>query len=124
MGTDITRLVYNTFKQEILIAILMLNLEALCRLLFSMLLYNLLEAVVLEGKLTYAIILTIILTVLLYCSQLFRHWACILTESFSCRVRTSFNLLQYQKIASLSLNTIKECQIGTSSIINLVSSDI
>lgn len=121
---DILRMVYSVFKEEFITAVVFLNLESVCKLTFSFLLYDLFELAI-ANKIYQVIILSILLSVVLYLCQLFKTTALFTSELLFVRIKSSFNMLQYLKLSSLSFWSSKSCDLATNSmIINLLSTDL
>jgi len=99
----------------------MFGLDAVFRLVFSILIIYLFEAVT-EGDLRTAYIFCAILVVVWYIPQICKQHGTTDAYVLSSRIKAALAMLLYAKITKLTLYVMKSSEIGK--ITNLLSSDL
>lgn len=100
--------------------IILFSLDFFTKILFSVLLAQLIASVR-EGDIGTVYILTILSGPLLYIGQLGRHNSFYITNLFATRLRTTLIFLLYSHLSRLSSHTARTQSLGK--ITNLLSSD-
>ena len=119
---DIYWVVYQTFKPEILAAILFFHIDGVFRLVFSGLLLHLFEAVQADNR-SLSYIYVAILTVVWYLSQLFKELGINRSYLAASRAKSALAILLYAKINKLTSFVLKG-QDQVAKITNLISNDL
>jgi hypothetical protein len=103
---DMYWVVFQTFKSEILAAVLFFHIDGIFRLIFSGLLLHLFEAVQDDNR-SLSYIYVAILTVIWYLSQLFKELGINRSYLLASRAKSALAMLLYVKINGLTSVILK-----------------
>jgi ABC-type multidrug transport system fused ATPase/permease subunit len=119
---DLLGLIYSTFKPDFMQALGLFAVDGVCRLVFSVLILYLFEAVG-AGDLGTAYVFTAVLIVFWYLSQLFKQTACVITYVMVSRIKAGLAMLLYAKISQMTSAAIRSSP-DLGKITNLLANDL
>jgi ABC-type transport system involved in cytochrome bd biosynthesis fused ATPase/permease subunit len=114
-------LIYRTFKWEFISAFVLLGVDSFFRLLFSVFILYLFEAVA-EGEHRIAYIYVSVLMVCWYLSQLLKQSSSVITYVLVSRIKTGLAMLLYSKVSKMTSTGIRSA--GSGKITNLLANDL
>jgi len=103
---DVFWLVVKTFKWEFIAGVVFFNMDAVFRISFSVAILYLFQAVN-SNNYTQAYILSAVLIILWYGSQLMKQSACVVTYILGSQIKGALAMLLYTKISKLTSYVLK-----------------
>ena len=118
---DLFKLVYFTFKEDLVVAIILLSFAAALKLYFSYLILNLFQAVH-QQNFTQAYIYCAVLTLIWYFAQLTNQSYGFSSTLTAPKIKATIYMFLYCKVSTLTSSVLRSRFMGT--ITNLIANDL